>query len=136
MNHTYSRDYCADCDAAYRSYACVASDANSPKPNQEQDKTLDEILLLVADEAADLAACNYYTHEEISKSFPQAKAAIQAKLAAARDEVIGQNHPHTPNAEAHFDAAGYKHPCCERVQANNNLRAEQRTRWDKFVEEL
>jgi len=92
------------------------------KPNQEQDKTLDEILFIVADEAADLAGCNYYDHEEISKSFPRVKAAIQAKLAAARDEVIGVNEPLSTSDLV--------------ADIRDNLRAEQRTRWDKFVEEF
>jgi hypothetical protein len=54
MKHTYSTDYCAECDAAYRSYGCVAND-NSTKatttqqPDQNDDESFKEIVADLAE---------------------------------------------------------------------------------------
>lgn len=41
MEHTYSKDFCAECDNAYRSYACVIA----PPLPQGEDAELAAILL-------------------------------------------------------------------------------------------
>jgi len=89
------------------------------QPNQEQDKTLDAILDNLTFEVVrwGYGASSAETKAEQHK----AKAAIQAKLAAAKDEVIGVNEPLSTSDLV--------------ADIRDNLRAEQRTRWDRVFKE-
>ena len=79
--------------------------------------------------------CDEHRCSKVQNLQGTAHKAIKDLIATTVNEVIGTDSEHTVDAQAHINNPMYQYACCERVQANNVLRATQRTKLQELLNE-